>query len=197
MPEAPELDHDLLVLGATTAAEAERYLATVREVAAGGSPDAAIPLLLLAVSDLVAAGARLGAIVDVVPTERFEPDDGPDIDFEPLRVSLSNVLEGVDDYSEVTDPLISVELTTGTLSNDLTDVAQALTIGLQHHRAGHASEALWWWQFSYLSAWGERAASAMRVLLNLIAHLRLDVDEDIAGEAEFEALHVDPLHVRG
>jgi len=186
---SPELDSDLTMLGATTAVVAERYLTTIREVASGTSPEAAIPLLLLAVSDLAAAGARLGAIVDVVPAERFEPDDGPDADVEPLRTSLANLLDGVDDYSEVADPLVSREVGSGALSNDLAGIAQALLVGLQHQRAGHASEALWWWQFSYLSSWGERAASAMRVLLTLIAHLRLDVDDDTASEAEFEALH--------
>ncbi|TDE89222.1 DUF5063 domain-containing protein [Occultella glacieicola] len=189
MSESHGLDNDLLVLATATAGVAERYLDTVREVAAGVSPDASIPLLLLAVSDLSAAGARLGAIVDIVPSERFEPDDGPEGDLEPLRVSLANVLEGIDEYTEVADPLVSPEVSAGALSNDLSDVAQALSVGLQHHRAGNPSEALWWWQFSYLSAWGERAASAMRVLLSLISHLRLDVDDDIAGEAEFDALH--------
>jgi len=188
MPEG-ELDSDLTLLGATTAVVAERYLATVREVASGASPEAAIPLLLLAVSDLAAAGARLGAIVDVVPAERFEPDDGPDADVDPLRTSLANLLDGIDEYSEIADPLVSREVGGGALSNDLAGIAQALLLGLQHHRAGHASEALWWWQFSYLSSWGERAASAMRVLLTLIAHLRLDVDDETASEAEFDALH--------
>ncbi|MFV0253542.1 MAG: DUF5063 domain-containing protein [Beutenbergiaceae bacterium] len=189
MPESPELDPDLAALGASTAVVAERYLTTVREVAAGSSPDAAIPLLLLAVSDLASAGARLGAIVDVVPVDRFEPDDGPDGDVEALRTSLANMLDGIDEYREVADPLISDEIGTGSLSNDLTIVAQGLLAGLQHHHAGHVSEALWWWQFSYLSSWGERAASAMRVLLTLIAHLRLDVDDEEAAEAEFNALH--------
>jgi hypothetical protein len=190
-PRTPELDDDLLALGATTAAEAERYLSTVREVAAGASPEAAIPLLLLAVSDLAAAGARLGAIVDVVPAERFAPDDGPEADADALRTSLANVLDGVDDYREVADPLVSAEVSTGAVSNDLADIAQALLVGLAHHRSGHATEALWWWQFSYLSSWGERAAAASRVLLSLIAHLRLDVDDEVAADAEFDALHRD------
>ncbi len=186
---AAELDDDLTALGDATAAVAERFLSTVGEVAAGATPDAAIPLMLLAVTDLAAAGARLGAIVDVVPSERFEPDDGPDVDVEPLRTSLANLFDGIDDYREVADPLVSAEVSDGALSNDLADVAQALLLGLRHHRAGHPSEALWWWQFSYLSTWGERAASASRVLLTLIAHLRLDVDDDTASEAEFDALH--------
>lgn len=194
MSSAPELDSDLTLLGAATAAVAERYLSTVREVAAGSSPEAAIPLLLLAVSDLGAAGARLGAIVDIVPADRFEPDDGPDSDLEPLRTSLANVLDGIDEYREVADPLVSSEVTTGALSNDLADIAQALAVGLRHHRAGHASEALWWWQFSYLSAWGERAASATRALLTLIAHLRLDVDDETAADAQFDALYGETNH---
>lgn len=189
MPEPQELEEDLTALGVATSQVADRYLTTVREVAAGSSPDAAIPLLLLAVADLAAAGARLGAIVDIMPTDRFEPDDGPEGDTEALRTSLANVLDGIDDYREVADPLISAEVGDGALSSDLATIAQALLAGLQHHRAGHASEALWWWQFSYLSSWGERAASAMRVLLTLIAHLRLDVDDELAAEAEFEALH--------
>ncbi|UFU03376.1 DUF5063 domain-containing protein [Ruania suaedae] len=189
MSDQLELDSDLQALGGATAAAAERYIETVRQVASGATPDAAIPLLLLATSDLTAAGARLGAIVDVVPASRFEPDDGPDPDVEPLRLSLVNLLEGIDDYHEVSDPLVSGEVSEGSLSNDLTDIAQALLVGLNHQRAGNLSEALWWWQFSYLSDWGERAAAATRVLLGLISHLRLDVDPDVAGEAKFEALH--------
>ncbi|HIZ37960.1 MAG TPA: DUF5063 domain-containing protein [Candidatus Ruania gallistercoris] len=195
-PPAPELDQDLRVLGTALAAASEQYLETVRKVASGDTPDSAIPLLLLAASDLSAAGARLGAIVDVVPAERFEPDDGPEVDIEPLRVSLANVLEGIDEYHEVDDPLIGPQVSTESLSNDLADIAQALSVGLRHHRAGHASEALWWWQFSYLSDWGESAASATRVLLGLIAHLRLDVDDEVAAEAEFEALHSQDPDVR-
>jgi hypothetical protein len=49
-------------------------------------------------------------------------------------------------------------------------------------------EALWWWQFSYLSTWGERASSVLRTLQTLLAHLRLDVDDDVAAEAEYDAL---------
>ncbi|MGC0272345.1 DUF5063 domain-containing protein [Pseudactinotalea sp. Z1739] len=189
------LDADLRVLGTATAAVAEQFLSTTKEVASGSSPDVAIPLLLLAVSDLVTAGARLGAITDVVPAHRFEPDDGPEVDSEPLRVSLANVLDGLDAYSEVIDPLISADTGTARLSDDLADIATALSTGLQHHRAGHPDEALWWWQFSYLSVWGERATSATRVLISLIAHLRLDVDDEVAADAEFRALHATPGEV--
>lgn len=181
---------DLRVLAAATAAESERYLETLTQVAAGTNPDAAIALLLLAVSDISAAGARLGAVVDVVPAYRFEPDDGGEPDTDPLRLGLANALEGVDEYREVPDPLLDLTIGQAAISADLADVATALQRGLQHHRAGNEIEALWWWQFSYLSSWGERAASALRTLLAILAHLRLDVDEEIASDAEFEALHV-------
>ncbi len=183
------LSSDLVALAADTATEADRYLATVTEVASGANSEAAIPLLLLAVSEVIAAGSRLGAIVDVVPDERFEPDDGPDPDVEPLHAGLANLLDGLDEYTAVTDPILDPSITRGYLSDDLTAIAQPLSQGLIHYRAGHVAEALWWWQFSYVSSWGESAANALRVVLSVLAHLRLDVDDEVAADAEFDALH--------
>ena len=77
----------------------------------------------------------------------------------------------------------------GSLVDDLADVAADLAHGLKHYRAGRLDEALWWWQFSYLSTWGVRATSALRVLQSMLGHLRLDVDADTVADAEFEALH--------
>lgn len=183
------LSEDLRALAERTATEAEHFLTTVTEVASGSNPDAAVPLVLLAVSDLVAAGSRLGAIVDIVPDERFEPDDGPDPDVDPLRTALVNLFADLDDYVLATDPLLSTTLSRGSLSGDLAAISQALSLGLVHYRAGHALEALWWWQYSYVALWGDAAANALRVLLSVLAHLRLDVDDDIAADAEFDALH--------
>ena len=170
------------------AAQAARFLETSTQVASGAAPEAAIPLLLLATTDILAAGARLGAMVDVVPDERFEPDSGPDTDVEPLRVALARVLDGLDAYPEVVDPVLGGETGDASLSDDVAAIAAALMQGLAHHEAGHVVEALWWWQFSALSSWAERAASAARVLQMILAHLRLDVDDDVAAEAEYEAL---------
>jgi hypothetical protein len=179
---------DLLRVARTMADETRAYLTTVTEVAAGTSPDATIPLLLLAVSEVVAAGSRLGAMRDIVPAERFEPDVGPDPDVDPLHVALANVLDGLDDYPEIVDPVLGPELGAATVSGDLVVVAGALAQGLRHYEAGQVLEALWWWQFSYLSNWGERASSALRVLQIILAHLRLDVEDDVAAEAEYDAL---------
>ena len=180
---------ELRRIGEETAAEAQAFLDAVTEVAAGSSPDIAIPVLLLALSQSLLAGARLGAITDVVPSERFEPDAGPDPDVDPVRASLANVFDGLDDYADVVDPLTSAEVVRGSLVDDLADVAADLAHGLKHYRAGRLDEALWWWQFSYLSTWGVRATSALRVLQSMLGHLRLDVDSDTVADAEFEALH--------
>ncbi len=176
-------------LAAESARDARTYLSTVTEVASGQAAETAIPLLLLATAQLLLMGSRLGAIQDVVPLERFESDPGPDPDLDPLRVNLSNLLEGLDEYADVVDPVTKAELTRGSLSNDIVDIAAALTHGLIHYDDGRPVEALWWWQFSYLSTWGDRAASSLRVLQSVLGHLRLDADDEVVLSAEFDALH--------
>src|SRR5665647_2080758 len=49
---------ELLNLGEESANDARAYLSTVTEVASGSSPDTAIPVLLLAVSQVLVAGTR-------------------------------------------------------------------------------------------------------------------------------------------
>lgn len=180
---------DLAQLAALTAHEARLYLDAVTEIASGSAPDAALSLTLLATAQVLAMGARLGAVQDVVLHERYEPDDGPDSDLIALRTGLANTFEGIDEYADLVDPVTSTEVTTGSLSTDIAVIAAALDHGLKHYAKGHRAEALWWWQFSYLSDWGERGAMALRVLSGLLAHIRLDADADTVAEAEFDALH--------
>jgi hypothetical protein len=182
------MSDELAALAELTAGSVRGYLVATAEVASGGSPETALPLLLLAVSEVLVAGARLGALADVVPRERFEPDPGDEADVDPLRAGLAVVLDGVDEYADLVDPLTSAEVVRGCLSDDLAEVAAALTHGLSHHAAGRTDEALWWWQFSYLSDWGDRAASALRVLQSILGHVRLDVDAATVSEAEAAAL---------
>ncbi|GAA4350460.1 DUF5063 domain-containing protein [Angustibacter luteus] len=180
---------ELTRLAADTAIDVRAYLEATTTVASGTSPDVALPIVLLAVSQVLVAGARLGAIGDVIPTERFEPDSGPEPDVDPLHGALSNVLVGLDEYADVVDPVVSGEVVAGSLSGDLATVASDLSHGLRHFEAGRVDEALWWWQFSYLSSWGTRAASALRVVQSILAHLRLDADDELVADAEFDALH--------
>jgi hypothetical protein len=161
--------------------QVESFVVAVREIAAGEDPDYAISLLLLEVSQVLLAGGRLGAISDVVPDERFEPDAGFDADVEGVRTSLANMLEPIDEHAALFDPYANEpELFTSRLSDDIADVMSDLLHGLQHYRAGHPTEALWWWQFSYLSNWGSTGSSALRALHSVVSHVRLDTEIDEA-----------------
>jgi len=195
------MSEDLSDFTAEIADQVESFVVAVREIAAGQSPDHAISLLLLEVSQLMLAGGRLGAIHDVVPKERFEPDTGLDADVEGVRDSLGNLLEPVDDYAEVFDPYAPLpEVVTNRLSDDLADIIAELMHGLQHFRAGRSDEALWWWQFSYLSNWGSTAGSVLRALHSVVSHVRLDatvendsgVEDRILAETVAEAVDAGP-----
>ncbi|OIV36067.1 DUF5063 domain-containing protein [Mangrovactinospora gilvigrisea] len=155
--------------------QVESFLVAVDEIASGEAPDSAISMLLLEVSQLLLAGGRLGAIADVVPDERYEPDTDPDPDADELREKLGAMLAPIDVYTEVFDPYApAAGSVTLRLSDDLAAVVTDLRHGLQHYRAGHAQEALWWWQFSYLSNWGSTAIAVLRALQSLVSHVRLD-----------------------
>jgi len=151
------------------------FVLAVTEVAKGEEPEQTVSMLLLEVSQLMLAGGRLGAIADVVPDDRFEPDSGPDPDVDALRSALSRLLEPIDVYYEVFDPYApKAKPVAARLSDDVADVVADLAHGLAHHRAGRSREALWWWQFSYLSNWGATASAVLRALQAVVSHARLD-----------------------
>lgn len=167
----------------------ESFIVAVREIASGEDPEYAISLLLLEVSQLLLAGGRLGAIHDVVPHEPFEPDAGDDPDVEGLRTSLANLLEPIDEFAALFDPYShEPEVFTGRISDEIADVMSDLLHGLQHYRAGRSDEALWWWQFSYLSNWGSSASSVLRALHSVVSHVRLDTPIDDQAAAEEQLL---------
>jgi hypothetical protein len=155
--------------------QVESFIVAVREVAKGDEPNSAVPFLLLEVSQLMLAGGRLGAHEDFVPDGRYEPDAGPEPDADELRERLATLLEPIDVYSEVFDPYVPRSLPVPCrISDDLADVVTDLEHGLAHYREGRITEALWWWQFSYLSNWGPTASASLRALQSLVAHVRLD-----------------------
>jgi len=187
MSETPTvMDDDLGDFTLEIADQVESFVVAIREIAAAEDPDYAISLLLLEVSQVLLAGGRLGAISDVVPEERFEPDAGFDPDVEGLRTSLANLLEPIDEHAALFDPYAAdPELFTSRISDDVADVMSDLLHGLQHYRAGRPLEALWWWQFSYLSNWGSTGSSVLRALHSVVSHVRLDdviVDENVVVE---------------
>jgi Domain of unknown function (DUF5063) len=177
--------------------QVESFLLALQAIARGeASGGEAIALLLLEVSQVLLAGGRLGVHADFTPADEYQPDAGPDPDLDIMRLRLAVLLEGVDAYSEVFDPYVDPpEIVSSLLSDDLTSIATALAHGLRHHRAGRVDEALWWWQFSYVSTWGTDASAVLRALQSVVAHDRLDAefeseqDQVAAAEEILEAVN--------
>jgi hypothetical protein len=151
------------------------FLIALKAVAAENNPGTGISMLLLEISQLLLAGARLGAQVDFTPTSDYQPDVGPEADLDGLRLRLADLFGGVDTYSFVFDPY-DPEQVDSQLSDDLTQIAADLENGLRHFTLGDTAEALWWWQFSYVSSWGNLAGAVLNALLSIVAHDRLDVE---------------------
>ena len=184
MSETPEaIESELEDFSQQIADQVESFLLALRAIARGEEPGSSISLLLLEVSQVLLAGGRLGVHADFTPSEEYEPDPGPDPDLDELRLRLAVLLEPVDAYTEVFDPYVDPpELVSSLLSDDLTSIASALAHGLRHYRDGRIDEALWWWQFSYVSTWGAEASSVLRALQSIVAHDRLD--SEFASEAD-------------
>jgi hypothetical protein len=172
----PAIDSELEDFAQQISDQVESFLVALQAIARDGDDSRAISLLLLEVSQVLLAGARLGVQADFTPAEEFQPDAGPDPDLDGMRLRLARMLDGVDMYSEVFDTYGEPEVVSSMLSDDLTSMATALAHGLRHYRAGRVLEALWWWQFSYVASWGSEASAVLRALQSIVAHDRLDAD---------------------
>ena len=155
--------------------QVQSFLIALKAVAAEGNPGTGISLLLLEISQILLAGARLGAQVDFTPEDDYQPDVGPDADLDGLRLRLAEMFGDIDTYSFVFDPY-APEQVDSQLSDDLCSIAADLENGLRHFALGNTAEALWWWQFSYVSSWGNLAGALLNALLSIVAHDRLDVE---------------------
>ena len=164
------------------------FLLALREIAREADAGRAIPLLLLEITQISLAGARLGAQRDFTPRAEYQPDVGPESDLDDMRMRLAEMLDSIDTYSYVFDPYVP-DVVESQLSDDLTAIATDLETGLRHYRSGDIDEALWWWQFSYVSSWGNLAGCALNALLSVVSHDRLDSElvdehEDLAAVDE-------------
>jgi Domain of unknown function (DUF5063) len=196
MNEPQKVDGEAREFAQQIADQVESFLIALQAIAREGDVGRAISLLLLEISQVLLAGARLGAQRDFAPRAEYQPDVGPEPDIDEMRLRLAEMLDSIDTYSLVFDPYVP-ELVESQLSDDLTSIATDLENGLRHYRLGNVDEALWWWQFSYVSSWGNLAGAAANALLSVVAHDRLDADIDIEGEDEqvaaaIEMLEADP-----
>jgi hypothetical protein len=183
----PVTDNDLEDFAQQIADAAESFLVALQAISRQEQEvGTAIPLLLLEVSQLLLAGARLGAQTDFAPEQEYQPDVGPDPDLDEMRLRLAEVLDGVDSYTYNFDPY-EPEIVTSQLSDDLASVATDVANGLRHFRAGNVEEALWWWQFSYVSSWGNIASAVLRALQSVVTHDRLDTELPDEEEQRVEA----------
>jgi Domain of unknown function (DUF5063) len=160
------------------AEQARDFLDGIMALARGEGGNETVPLLLLEVSQILLAGAQLGASKDVILPDNWEPDVGADPDLDVLRSGLARRLAECDEYAELFDPYADSGPTAFRLSDDLAAIAADLIHGLQHYRAGRPLEALWWWQYSYVSHWGTHGTAALRALHAVLAHATLDVPEE-------------------
>lgn len=174
-------EHEFDEFGQQIADASEAFLLGLQEIARDEEPGSAVSLLLLEVSQLLLAGARLGAQQDFEPESEYQPDVGPDPDLDKMRMLLAEKLGDIDTYSHNFEPY-DPETLPSQLSDDLTSIATDIANGLRHFRAGNVEEALWWWQYSYLASWGSLATGVLAALHSVVAHDRLD--RDIEGESE-------------
>ena len=119
---------------AQIADQVESFLIALKAVAAEGNPGTGISLLLLEISQLLLAGARLGAQVDFTPEEDYQPDVGPDADLDGLRLRLADGT--VTEVILATDPNLEGEATATYLTRMLkpmdlhiTRLASGLPVG--------------------------------------------------------------------
>ncbi|MFC4783275.1 DUF5063 domain-containing protein [Nocardioides sp. MAHUQ-72] len=188
MTGTTNLDAETEEFAQQIADQVESFLLALQAVSREGDGGRAISLLLLEISQVLLAGARLGAQRDFTPRAEYQPDVGPEPDLDDMRMRLGGILDSVDTYSFVFDPYVP-EVVESQLSDDLTAIALDLVNGLRHYRDGNVEEALWWWQFSYVASWGNLAGAALNALLSVVAHDRLDAefegeDEQVAAADE-------------
>lgn len=171
-----EIGPELAEFAQQIADQVESFLLALQAITREADGSRAVSLLLLEVSQVLLAGARLGVQEDFTPVEEFQPDAGPDPDLDEMRLRLARMLGQVDTYAELFDAYGEPDVMISNLSDDLTSIANSLAHGLRHFRAGRVMESLWWWQFSYVSSWGSEASGALRALQSIVAHDRLDAE---------------------
>ncbi len=134
-------------------------------VALGAHPGAAVSVLILALSGVLASGAKLGAQEDV-DGSGAEPESGlrrtpvAPATSGRLRTALAEQFGGGDQYREVVDRYVGDEVSTARLPEDLASICGDLLHGLSRYTEGRSVDAMAWWQYSSLANWGRRPARA-------------------------------------
>ncbi|MDR0504438.1 MAG: DUF5063 domain-containing protein [Bifidobacteriaceae bacterium] len=160
-----KLRHDVSLL-----AHAFRTIIDIyTEVAANTDPSAALPLLAWATADGAAAAARLAAVKDVEAPDSVLPDP-PFFDLDRLRSGLHNVLGDADMYNELEDPRYEDAMVgQESITESILTAVSAYQVGLYYLDNFGPQAAMWWWQYSAMTVWADRIASALRNVLLLLS----------------------------
>src|SRR6202790_1961978 len=110
MSEPPAQGGEWRPIADQIAVNVKNFVDGVEALARGGG-DETVPMLLLEVSQILLAGAQLGASKDVILPDNWEPDVGADPDLDLLRSGLARRLVDCDDYAELFDPYADTRLT--------------------------------------------------------------------------------------
>ena len=133
MSEPPAQGGEWRPLADQIAANVKNFVDGVEALARSGGAET-VPLLLLEVSQILLAGAQLGASRDVILRGNWEPEVGDDPDLDALRAGLATRLSEVDEYAEVFDPYADTSCLPFRISDDIAAVAADLIHGLKHYR---------------------------------------------------------------
>src|SRR3546814_19064168 len=130
------VDPELEEFAQQIADQVESFLVALQAIAHDADGGRGISLLLLEVSQVLLAGARLGVQADFSTAEEFQPDAGPDPDLDEMRLRLARMLDGVDIYAEDFDTYGEPEIVTSMPSDDLTSLPTPLPHGPRPHQPG-------------------------------------------------------------
>src|SRR5260370_39416933 len=174
MSEPPAQGEEWRPIADQIAVNVKDFIDGVEALAQGGG-DETVPMLLRGVSQILLAGAQLGASRDVILPGNWEPEVADDRALDALPTGLAFRLASCDEYAEVFDPFADTSCLQFRISDDIAAVTADLIHGLRHYQAGRSLEALWWWQYSYFNHWGTHGGAALRALHAVVAHASPDV----------------------
>ena len=174
MSEPPAKGGEWRPIADQIASNVKNFIDGVDALARGGG-DETVPMLLLEVSQILLAGAQLGASRDVILPGNWEPEVGDDPDLDALRTGLARRLAAATSTPRCSTRTRTPRCLPFRISDDIAAIAADLIHGLKHYQAGRSLEALWWWQYSYFNHWGTHGGAALRALHAVVAHASLDV----------------------
>src|SRR5260370_23535289 len=103
MSEPPAQGAEWRPIADQIAVNAKNFVDGVEALARGGG-DETVPMLLLEVSQILLAGAQLGASRDVILPDNWEPAVGEDPDLDAVRTGPALRLAPGDEYCQAVDP---------------------------------------------------------------------------------------------